>query len=526
MDKKADLRKNIQRFRDEYLLTDDGQQHLAIARRERQEVKKVFEKIKAAYQRGEDITEMVLKQLLPHINSQYHRNNDYRVSTWPCITRDVRGWFEGAGWKEPDDWQPTARLLFEAVDGFISNDLDAWNTFLSSPYRVGFGTGFISPILYCLDEQWPVINSKVIRTIAYVTESLGRPRQIDARLENYRDNAQIVKETIARLKEYGIDAYLEFDIMCHFLVSKRLSGILAKKSRPDEGEEDTPDIETEEDEHRTVEFPGVEHIVKELQAAQTDSDNPARYEKAIAVAFSFLGFDATHIGGPGDADVLVEAHLGEQSYRAIIDGKTSKSGKVGETQVNWSTLEDHKTANEAEHVAVAAPSFTGQQILERARRYEVALLSTDMLVELLSEHAETPFSLLELRAMFEAKGLSDEGMRALKMAHTETKRRVRLMADIIAVYEEFSRQAAKPKVLDESGVYYLLLGQYGNTRPLQREDVDEAIKVLSSRFFGILQPTEKGYILTRSPQSVQYRVGRLAEGLRARLAPDPLSREQ
>jgi hypothetical protein len=525
MDKKAELRKTIQRFRDEYLLTDAGQEHLAQARQERQDVQQVSGEIKTAYQRGEDITDMVLKQLLPHINSQFHRDNDYRISTWPCITRDVRGWFEGAGWKEPEDWQPTARLLFEAIDGFIQGDLDAWNAFLSSPYRVGFGTGFVSPILYCLDERWPVINSKVIRTIAYVTELLGQPRQIDAHLENYPDNAQTVNKTVAQLKTYGIDAYLEFDIMCHFLVSRRLSGILApKKSKRNEEEGDTPDVETEESE--TVEVLEIEPIVQELQAAQTDSDNPARYEKAIAVAFSYLGFDATHIGGPGDADVLVEGRLGEQSYRAIIDGKTSKSGKVGETQVNWSTLEDHKSANEVEYVAVIAPSFTGQQILERARRYQVALLSTEMLVELLTEHAETPFSLLQLRALFEAEGLSEEGMRALKTAHIETKRRLQLMADIVIVYEDFNRQAAKPTALDESGVYYLLLGRYGNIRPLQREDLDEAIAILSSRLYGVLRPVERGYILTCSPQSVRNRVGRLADGLTVRLDSVPSKREK
>jgi hypothetical protein len=108
----TELGQRIEWYREEYLETPAGQKHLA-------------------------------------------RMNDYRISTWPCVRKDVRGWFEGAGWKEPEDWPPTARLLFEAVDGLISGEKAAWHMFLNSDYCHGFGTGFVSPILFCLDEQHP-----------------------------------------------------------------------------------------------------------------------------------------------------------------------------------------------------------------------------------------------------------------------------------------------------------------------------------------------------------------------------------
>src|SRR5690606_23758739 len=115
------------------------------------------------------------------------------ISTWPCIIKDIRGWFEGAGWKKPEDWPQTALLIFEAVEGLLAGRMDTWDRFLQSDYRYGFGTGFISPILFCLDERFPVINSKVVKAYRYCTGQFGETDEIDASLEHYLANAEKVK---------------------------------------------------------------------------------------------------------------------------------------------------------------------------------------------------------------------------------------------------------------------------------------------------------------------------------------------
>ena len=219
-----ELEEKIQWYKEDYLDTPVGQKHLTIMEAEFKEVKKVFEEIRTKHNAGQEITDDVLERLLPHTDSKFHRENDYRVSTWPCIQKDVRTWFEGAGWKKPEDWQPTARLIVEAIDGVVNSQRKAWETFLKSKYRHGFGTGFISPILFCLDEQFPVINSKVVKTYKYCTAQLGEPDEIDAKLVNYLENAQKVKSLQQRLVPLGIKSIREFDIFCHYLVSKRLGG--------------------------------------------------------------------------------------------------------------------------------------------------------------------------------------------------------------------------------------------------------------------------------------------------------------
>ncbi|MFQ5614609.1 MAG: hypothetical protein ACE5H9_21005, partial [Anaerolineae bacterium] len=71
---------------------------------------------------GQDITDDVLRSLLPHTGSEFHRQNGYRSSTWPCIQRDVRSWFEGAGWKKPEDWTPTARGRLATLESLLAGE--------------------------------------------------------------------------------------------------------------------------------------------------------------------------------------------------------------------------------------------------------------------------------------------------------------------------------------------------------------------------------------------------------------------
>ncbi len=89
------LHEMIEWYKDEYLEAPVGQDQLAQMETESREVKRMFKKIQEKRDSDEDITENVLKRLLPHTDSEYHRENGYRISTWAAVRKDVRGWFEG-----------------------------------------------------------------------------------------------------------------------------------------------------------------------------------------------------------------------------------------------------------------------------------------------------------------------------------------------------------------------------------------------------------------------------------------------
>src|SRR3972149_4805306 len=124
--------------------------------------------------------------------------------------------------------------------------------------------------------------------------------------------------------------------------------------------------ETSEEKDETVKFPlGDNLITMRLKEAQFKSDSPTDFEEAIKDAFNFLGFEGELIGGKGDTDVLLTANIGQESFKINVDGKTSKSGKIIDRQIDWISLRDHKRKNKADFIVVVGPSFSGRNLLEQ-----------------------------------------------------------------------------------------------------------------------------------------------------------------
>jgi len=118
-------------------------------------------------------------------------------------------------------------------------------------------------------------------------------------------------------------------------------------------------------------------IVELLRSTQLKSESPTEYEEAIGEAFKFLGFEAELIGGGGDTDVLLTANIGKESFKVNVDGKTSRSGKIIDRQIDWLSLRDHKEKNQANFVIVAGSSFSGGNLERRAKEYNVSLLKNN-----------------------------------------------------------------------------------------------------------------------------------------------------
>ena len=79
-------------------------------------------------------------------------------------------------------------------------------------------------------------------------------------------------------------------------------------------------------------------LARRLVQAATTGEDAAGFEVALADAFAFLGFRTERRGGPGDTDVFAVAPLGQDAYAAVVDGKASRQGRVGNAQVNWFAL--------------------------------------------------------------------------------------------------------------------------------------------------------------------------------------------
>ena len=115
-------------------------------------------------------------------------------------------------------------------------------------------------------------------------------------------------------------------------------------------------IETISNTSESTSLTEIKTIVKRLKVSQFKSESYTQFEEDIKEAFNFLGFEAELIGGSGDTDVLLVANIGKESFKVNVDGKTSRSGKIIDRQIDWLSLRDHRDKRKADFVVVVGPT--------------------------------------------------------------------------------------------------------------------------------------------------------------------------
>lgn len=235
----------------------------------------------------------------------------------------------------------------------------------------------------------------------------------------------------------------------------------------------------------------LEDLCQQLLVAQRQSVAPQNYEKALREAFAMLGFESEHIGGSGETDIYLRASMGSLSYSVVIDAKSTHSGKVPDAQINWPVRDSHRQSKRADFAAVVGESFSGGQLQKFAAQYDVTLIKTETLCELLRLHAITPFSLIELRDVFKSAGTSEDGLKSLAERHNQHVRLWQLVSDIVDVFDELERKAAggfSAKV-DQLQLVLTTRALMGNVAAAQIPTQDEAtstVALLSNPAVGIL----------------------------------------
>lgn len=261
----------------------------------------------------------------------------------------------------------------------------------------------------------------------------------------------------------------------------------------------------------------VDALVQELQDAQRDTAQPARFERAIARAFHFLGLDVCLQGQSGTTDVVVESRLGLESFRVVVDAKSSRSGKVSEAHINWAAIADHRNRAAADYAMVVGESFAGGNLKKFAGDFGVSLLDVDSLTTVVRLHNETPFSASDLRELFATSGTIVSVMADLKQKNLTTIRHWQLVSEVVRLVDGFSRSC--PPVTPTLGhLHGALMGVYfvdrdpdqpPGSRPSE-QDVLDAVGFLASRPVGILRPVTPaetaGYRLALSPHAALQRL--------------------
>ncbi len=263
-----------------------------------------------------------------------------------------------------------------------------------------------------------------------------------------------------------------------------------------------PDLHTP-----TIDLSDAKSLANRIRDASTDSKNPDRLEIAVRDAFDFLGFDAEKLGGSGKTDVLVKAPLGkEDSYTVTIDAKTVGSGSLGDHQVDWVTLEDHRKQHNADYSMLVGPNPSGQRLMSRAINKSVAVLSTEQLAELCIQHADAPLGLQDYRALFESGGAVDTV--SIGKAAQDLTRLRDLAVEICSKLAERTG-AFGPLTAPQLMV---MLGQPDKSS--SEQEIQQVLDTLASPLIGAVQgKASEGYVLATAPRVIQQRLQLLGDQL-------------
>jgi Mrr N-terminal domain len=263
-------------------------------------------------------------------------------------------------------------------------------------------------------------------------------------------------------------------------------------------------------------------VIAHLRGTQFLSSRPEEYEQAVLAAFDFLGYATEHVGGSGDTDIVAEAPLGIGRYAIIIDTKTTARSKVAESQINFLAIDEHRRQRQADYSVIVAPDFAGGNLITRAASLRVSLLTTEQLATVVQLHAQAPFSLDDLRHLFEQGALVDsKNLNELRVLNEQIGRRLLLLGLVIDQIAEWSR-ILPDRVLAQPTALFAALLKPADERliGLTPEEVEDALLILSSAGVGILRRAvngAEGYVLTTSASGARRRLNALSSHVTALL---------
>jgi hypothetical protein len=169
--KRYEFNRLYREFIDGYPPTKEGRNHVLSYDRCRQEAQRNYDEILAAVERGEDVTDRVLLQLLPYSDTKANRDQGAWIHLAPAITGDLKKWFENLGRATADDWPKVAEDLLRFIRRSVDdpNQLEAaCKEYSQSPYSKGFQTGMLTPVLNALRPQdYCLVNNKSRSLINY-----------------------------------------------------------------------------------------------------------------------------------------------------------------------------------------------------------------------------------------------------------------------------------------------------------------------------------------------------------------------
>ena len=242
---------------------------------------------------------------------------------------------------------------------------------------------------------------------------------------------------------------------------------------------------------------GPHELARRLKTLSSDGKRHVEFELAVRDAFEFLGFEAEHLSGPGQTDVLLTATHAQGvdgtspslnwRYRVTVDSKAATGGRLTSNQVNWPALEKHRKQHDAQFSLLVGPGPAGQ-LLQFAADQAVGVLDASALSALVEAHASVPLATSAYFALFAGSdgnprgGLIDTGV--VESARETQVLRQHLVAQVFRAVASIAPSFKPP----DAGLVHFNLSQVNSEQRISEALIAEALELLANQWLSAIAP--------------------------------------
>jgi hypothetical protein len=211
----SDIPEILNEFR-KWISGAEGQNHMRSLRQEISEVRTTLQRVQIMDKNSSEFVDWILYGLLPHSESK----NAKRTSMFPAFWNIKALFLANYDYKEDNDWRTIANLVYDLVTKFkrSPHQLSDWiQEFISDKvHSRGLQCGAISPILFCINSTFPIVNNRVVHTYNDFANALSWNDTMSPKLDEYIKNIDKCNKLINTLGASEFTDLGLFDTFCYW----------------------------------------------------------------------------------------------------------------------------------------------------------------------------------------------------------------------------------------------------------------------------------------------------------------------
>lgn len=234
-DESIHIEKIVQEF-NEWIKSEYAQKYILQIKKEKLEVKQMMQDLSTMDRRNPEFVNTVLYGLLPYDQTKVAK----RVSTFPAFM-NIKKLLKKYEYDD-NDWNEIARRIYDLASKF-QHDPDRLGEHIKEftsdkKYIRHIQCGSITPILFCINDSFPLVNNKMIRTYNELSKIFAWNDKITFKIANYMESRSKVNKLIARLGINSTDDRIIHNLFAWWYDSVRIKEGEGEGEYEEDNEED------------------------------------------------------------------------------------------------------------------------------------------------------------------------------------------------------------------------------------------------------------------------------------------------